>query len=819
MRPNFKNARVVAAVLCSALLGACGGGGTSESPPSSLPAIAPPSGLTYPAAPAWVVGQAITPLTPTVTGTVTSYTVTPALPAGLTLNTQTGTITGTPTAIAAAAAHTVTASNAGGSTTASVSVVVNDVPPVIAYGNAPLHLTTGVALNPITPTVNGGAPVSWRIEPALPEGLAFGATDGRITGTPIELAAAQSYLVTATNSGGQSQASLTINVESGVLLELGHAGNIERLRLSATRALSQDVAGHWVLWNLATREMLAQGDTECAPDCFTGHRPVDLAGATMVVEKAAGLELRTAVDGQILATVAGNVSSWKLATDGTYVVAANATALRAWASSGAPLFTRSGDYSHAIVFAAPTEVRVARGPAGNNAIEQIAVASGAASMSGAFLGDFHSWFVDGERFLTTVGATVRVYSSSVVQLDVAALPSVDSLTGQGTWFWILHFGTVQLYAVGASAAPAATYTYGVLTSAVASGSWLAVLSREFPRVRVVDLSNATPSSVEHDVPHGYLSTFGANVAGQWLLGTCCGVVLDGSTLPGPIKYYGYGAALSVAGSDVRAAIATASGRILLFNGVTRELEGTIQLDASHVELKSDGTLLAAAANANYAQYLPDRSLSFYALPARTLLDTRPYVLDAGLALMEMSLAASGGFVAENLYDSTTAVPTRRVTPVAGGAATFSETGPLGAPMSGPFRLSPNGHHIAVTVGTATNLYEDGSLIGAAPGSAVGWIDDGRLLLSQYEPSRHRYVGASITDPSGTPLATLPLPELPGIQPLGSDRAYAARQNAIFSLTTGSPVWTGSRLATLDLGAVAGPTVVFVSGTEVRAEPR
>ncbi|MBP6003016.1 MAG: hypothetical protein KA746_06235 [Pyrinomonadaceae bacterium] len=57
-------------------------------------------------------------------GTPTSYSVLPALPAGLSLNPTTGVISGTPTTISAAAAYTVTATNSGGFTTANVNIAV-----------------------------------------------------------------------------------------------------------------------------------------------------------------------------------------------------------------------------------------------------------------------------------------------------------------------------------------------------------------------------------------------------------------------------------------------------------------------------------------------------------------------------------------------------------------------------------------------------------------------------------------------------------------------------------------------------------------------
>src|SRR6185503_8690916 len=114
-------------------LSACGGGGSSGGSgsasggggggPPRPPATPPPSGLSYPAPQQYNVGATITPLDPTVTGTVTSYGVTPDLPAGLSLDTTTGRISGTPTA-PWRAKHTITAKNAGGNTTFEMTISV-----------------------------------------------------------------------------------------------------------------------------------------------------------------------------------------------------------------------------------------------------------------------------------------------------------------------------------------------------------------------------------------------------------------------------------------------------------------------------------------------------------------------------------------------------------------------------------------------------------------------------------------------------------------------------------------------------------------------
>ena len=74
-----------------------------------------------------VVGTAITATTAftasTVTGTKT-FTVSPALPAGLTINATTGVVSGTPTAVAQQATHVVTATDGTNSATSNLTVVV-----------------------------------------------------------------------------------------------------------------------------------------------------------------------------------------------------------------------------------------------------------------------------------------------------------------------------------------------------------------------------------------------------------------------------------------------------------------------------------------------------------------------------------------------------------------------------------------------------------------------------------------------------------------------------------------------------------------------
>ena len=155
-------------------------------------------------------------------GTPLVYSVAPALPTGLTLNTGTGVISGTPTAAQAQATYTVTATYTTQTATAVVRITVTNPPaPAVSPGSQTITGTTGSALsNSTTLTAsNFSGTVTYTVSPALPAGLTLNSSTGVISGTPTGNQAATSYVITATYNAQTATTNVTITINAVVVQE------------------------------------------------------------------------------------------------------------------------------------------------------------------------------------------------------------------------------------------------------------------------------------------------------------------------------------------------------------------------------------------------------------------------------------------------------------------------------------------------------------------------------------------------------------------------------------------------------------------------
>ena len=188
------------------------------------PAPVAPAGLTYTTSTInAVVDKAITSNFASFSGGSPSptFSVSPALPAGLSLNASTGTITGAATVITPSAVYTVTASNSAGSTTSNITIVVsNRAPSGLVYSPNNQTYNIGVAITPMTLTIASdlGNPASTvTIAPALPTGLSINSSTGAITGTPsVGVAGTTTYTITATSAAGSTNTTISLTFNAVV---------------------------------------------------------------------------------------------------------------------------------------------------------------------------------------------------------------------------------------------------------------------------------------------------------------------------------------------------------------------------------------------------------------------------------------------------------------------------------------------------------------------------------------------------------------------------------------------------------------------------
>lgn len=839
-------AGVLGAFTASFIVFGCASGGSSGTPsPSPTPAVTAPTNMTYAAKTLMAtVGVAITPDMDTVAGSSATYSVTPALPAGLVLDASTGTISGTATAAVSPTNYVITAMNSAGSTTATISIgVVIPAPSNLVYSPATVNDALGMAMQPDVPTVTGTVS-SFGVAPALPAGLMLDATTGAISGTPSAFSLSTVYTVTATNSSGSATAQITLAVNAGgkVLLEQGHGDPIFAIRATTTRMLSLDGTGHWVLWDYNSGNQVTNGDGAITGkgSTFEDINQIALAGQLAAVATGSQLQIYSATDGHQLLSVAAP-SWWKLAADGSYLCAGTATGLTAWSPDGNVVFTLPGDYHAAIAYAAPGQIQLAGGPAGANVIETDTFPGGGSTTSAQFSGTFYAWFLDGAHFITNLSNTVWVYSAAGTQQALEMMPSIQNLTGQGNWLWstslVYPNEVLSVYPIG-STTPAATFSFNDLSTFTASGTLVGVLGYGAADVSVVDLSTASPTRADYVLPQlAYMSAFGAASTSQWITGSGRGVLVDGASLSSATRYFGYGAVLGIDTTANLTAVSTAIGKLLLFNPSTGAQTDSIDTFAGKVQLSADGSVLAAMGEALDDQYQPDRSLTFYSLPSATATQSIPYTFNENGTpfLTDFSLSGSGTVLGQVLLslDSNGGLVayTRTITNVGDGSLIWSDSNSASSPGSDtPLLLSPDGTLAAVATdgGSAsdlvTNLYRNGSLIGAVQGTGTGWIDNGHLLLANFTEEREgpEYSGYSIVAPDGTVASTVA--GAPGglvvvyVQDFPApDRAYVSRTNSIYSLSNGQPLWQGPVAANSQdqgIGAAAGSTVVYEAGHQV-----
>ncbi len=166
-----------------------------------------PSSLTYPDSPVTLFNSTPAALQPDVDAAFAIFSVTPALPAGLSLDAATGGISGVPTGEIAAATYVVLAGNTGGCVATELVLSVVERPPVIAYEPSVLNITVFFEAAVLS---SGGRVSFFSVQPRLPEGITLDAATGTVRGVLVGVYESQTHTVYAYNSGGAASAEITL---------------------------------------------------------------------------------------------------------------------------------------------------------------------------------------------------------------------------------------------------------------------------------------------------------------------------------------------------------------------------------------------------------------------------------------------------------------------------------------------------------------------------------------------------------------------------------------------------------------------------------
>ena len=151
-------------------------------------------------------------------GGAATWSISPALTNGLSLDANNGNITGTASGTLTETDYTITATNSTGTNTATIKITIEAavVAPSISYSGDPFTFTDGDSVN-ITSSNSGGAVTGWSINPALTNGLSLDANNGNITGTASGTLTETDYTIEATNSTDTSTVTITITIEAAAI--------------------------------------------------------------------------------------------------------------------------------------------------------------------------------------------------------------------------------------------------------------------------------------------------------------------------------------------------------------------------------------------------------------------------------------------------------------------------------------------------------------------------------------------------------------------------------------------------------------------------
>ena len=143
-------------------------------------------------------------------GAASSWELLDVLPSGLEFSN--GVISGIPTGDSEVSSYQIKASNIAGDDSTNVILKVVQPSPIFEYDDL-FDFTKGQTIEDLVPTIIQGHSTNWTITPDLPTGLMINPITGVISGTPAVELLPKSYIISASNSQGQFEQSISIEIK------------------------------------------------------------------------------------------------------------------------------------------------------------------------------------------------------------------------------------------------------------------------------------------------------------------------------------------------------------------------------------------------------------------------------------------------------------------------------------------------------------------------------------------------------------------------------------------------------------------------------
>jgi hypothetical protein len=516
------------ALSACAWLAACGGGGgaaASSAPAPTVVAIAYGS-TTY----QYTVGIAAQTLTPKNPSSIGSWSVSPALPAGLLLSGTTGAISGTPMADSPTTTYVIkgitsTGQPASGDLSIGVTstVVLNlgevDAIQFIEFDSAHV-LTEDTSANWILWNAATTQQIASGIATIIVERPEFPPLS-----EPAPMALAGSVIL--------------IQKQSGL-----------ELRSSATGAVLAEIAMHLQWWKLATDGSYVCAGSDSALTCWSPSgqqlfsEPGNYYSAMVLAAPSQLLVAFGAAGPQVIETV--STATWTAS-----VGAAFQGRFSSWFVDGSQFLTTIPEGTQVGTTLAAFNTLYVYSPA--SVLEDTETMPTLQGLTGQ-----GGWF-------WTASPTSALTIYPVGHNTTACMPIPCTM-------------------------PTPNATYPLYAPLTAIDSFIASIAGN--ALTIIDLSGATPLEMSFTLPVASPSAFAAIGPSRFVLGTRQGVIVEGSMSAAP-RYFGYGAVTNLVGGAARAVFTTASGSTFSFNTTSNAFEPTLDLAADvQLALSVNGGVLA-----------------------------------------------------------------------------------------------------------------------------------------------------------------------------------------------------------------------------------